>query len=265
MDMEISLQETGVVFVGIDDTDDHNHPMGTGKLARLLALSLEREYHWLRCRGVVRHQLFVDPRIPYTSHNSPACIILDLSSGEEAGKDVIDLIKKTAIPFILHNSSSAADPGLCIVSARQVTTRVINFGISAGNEVLSKKEAIKLAEEEGIMLLELGGTGDGIIGALSAGALTGYGYAGRFLEYKGVLRDLPEKITGKELLEIGIKVISTGREAEPVHSVDMIYTEGWLRPRLIGGEPVVFVQKKDGKWLCFDKGGKSANKEVKKG
>ena len=71
------------VYIGFDDTDTVDSEMGTGKLVRRFeALLPEGCSLW----GVVRQQLLVDDRIPYTSHNSAACgvvLLREPSQGEE--------------------------------------------------------------------------------------------------------------------------------------------------------------------------------------
>jgi hypothetical protein len=62
------------VFIGLDDTDNLES-RGTGWLARDIAAELSADYPVV---GVTRHQLLVDPRVPYTSHNSSAAITLDV-------------------------------------------------------------------------------------------------------------------------------------------------------------------------------------------
>ncbi len=59
-------------LLAIDDTDNAES-IGTGRLARMLAAHLE-EANLFAEPGVTRHQLLVHPDIPYTSHNSAACI-----------------------------------------------------------------------------------------------------------------------------------------------------------------------------------------------
>ena len=62
------------VYVGFDDTDNHESDYGTGKLTRHFENLLPEGCSlW----GVVRQQLLVDDRIPYTSHNSAACAVLE--------------------------------------------------------------------------------------------------------------------------------------------------------------------------------------------
>ena len=60
------------IYIGIDDTDNLD-TRGTGFRARQLADRL-CEDKLAQIIGVTRHQLLVDDRVPYTSHNSSACI-----------------------------------------------------------------------------------------------------------------------------------------------------------------------------------------------
>jgi hypothetical protein len=53
-------------YIGIDDTDVIGTP-GTGRCARRIAAILSTTCAII---GVTRHQLFVSPAVPYTSHNS---------------------------------------------------------------------------------------------------------------------------------------------------------------------------------------------------
>jgi hypothetical protein len=62
------------VYVGFDDTDTATADRGTGKLARWFEKELPEG---CRLWGVVRQQLLLDDAIPYTSHNSSACAVLE--------------------------------------------------------------------------------------------------------------------------------------------------------------------------------------------
>ena len=80
-----------IFYIGIDDTDILEGP-GTGKIARGVASRLE-ELGLGRHRGVIRHQLLVDPRIPYTSHNSAKCVLFETSySAESLSQPCIDYL-----------------------------------------------------------------------------------------------------------------------------------------------------------------------------
>ena len=63
-----------LVYIGIDDTDNLTS-RGTGSRARELIELLE-EKKLAKGLAVTRHQLLVDDRVPYTSHNSSACLVV---------------------------------------------------------------------------------------------------------------------------------------------------------------------------------------------
>lgn len=63
------------VYIGFDDTDTRDSDFGTGKVARRFEKKLPEG---CRLWGVIRQQLLVDERIPYTSHNSSACAVIDV-------------------------------------------------------------------------------------------------------------------------------------------------------------------------------------------
>ncbi len=237
------------MLLGIDDTDILGHKPGTGRLARDLGTHLEQA-GLAALVGVVRHQLLVDPRIPYTSHNSPACLILEMQSSDNgAARGLFD----EAARYVRSRYAQGSDPGLCLAARDGVGTSVMEFGWRAGNEVLNKAEAAALAQREGLRLEELGGTGDGIIGALAAVGLTAEGNAGRFLELAGGLRDLPERLPASSLRQRGIALLSVARNSEPVAADAEIFTEERLRPRLIGGRPVLLLERTEDGWRCFDR------------
>ena len=61
-----------MIIVGIDDTDIIDSP-GTNQLARLILKKIGSS----ACDSIIiRHQLFFDPRVPYTSKNGSASISL---------------------------------------------------------------------------------------------------------------------------------------------------------------------------------------------
>src|SRR5690606_575424 len=66
------------LLLALDDTDSLES-RGTGRLARAVADAIVEHYPvW----GVTRHQLFVHPSIPFTSHNSCAVIHVDADGCE---------------------------------------------------------------------------------------------------------------------------------------------------------------------------------------
>ena len=120
------------------------------------------------------------------------------------------------------------------------------FGKACTERIMSQKEALHASA--GIHLSGHGGTHDGIIGAAAGVGLTATGWCGRFIEY-GKLRKHPDRITVSALETQGIRVVSLDRNAVIPSPDDMVYTKGWLRPRLLGSSVILPVLPKgDNLW-----------------
>jgi hypothetical protein len=220
-----------MIYIGMDDTDNHES-RGTGRLARQVAADLSTEYPVL---GVTRHQLLVDPRIPYTSHNSSAAIMIDAPAGlslELVFERVRGLMQADLIP--------GSDPGLCVADEKAAQT-LSDFGTRAQQEVLNQAEARLLAQTAGVLLAGLGGSQDGIIGALAAVGLAASGQDGRYL-----LLGRSRELTGLQPLEalqaLGLDDIRTldGQSVE-----EGLVLADKLRPARREGRPVLFVELND--------------------
>ncbi len=219
------------VYIGFDDTDNIEADIGTGKLARRFEKQLPAG---CSLRGVVRQQLLVDDRIPYTSHNSSACLIVEIPDSS-----CLEPLKERAVRHIEQESLAGSDPGLCIAWGENGAFEpLMGFGRQCTERVVSQTEAIKAAER--FHLSGHGGTNDGIIGAAAAVGLTASGWSGRFIEFAR-LRDLPDIVTVAELEGRGMSVVSMDRDAVSPRPEDRVDTKGWLRPRLLGHRAVVPV------------------------
>ena len=219
------------VYVGFDDTDTVDADRGTGKLARWFEQELpEGCTLW----GVVRQQLLVDPAIPYTSHNSSACAVVDIPDAS-----LFNTILSRAVQHIEKHSIPGSDPGLCVAADGNGSfARLISFGKVCATSIVSQKAALQAAA--GVHLSGHGGTNDGIIGAAAGVGLTASGWSGRFIEFKR-LRDFPELVRVADLGRAGIVVVSVDRDAPVPGPDDMVDTKGWLRPRLWGAHPTLPV------------------------
>ncbi|MDW7710870.1 MAG: hypothetical protein SCH98_10375 [Deferrisomatales bacterium] len=227
------------IYVGFDDTDTKDADRGTGKLARWFEGELPPACAvW----GVVRQQLLLDSRIPYTSHNSAACVVV-----EAPGPDAAEGLIARARDHLARHFLEGSDPGLCVAAEdNPALERLIAFGRLAAIEVVTPDEACSAAG--GCHLSAHGGTGDGIIGAAAAVGLTADGWNGRFIEYRG-LRDLPPRVSIAGLAGRGILAVSMDRDAPVPRPEDWVETRGWLRPRLWGGRPILPVLGAgDGVW-----------------
>ena len=228
------------LLIGLDDTDNATS-RGTGWLARMLFEECVRR----GCRPVTvtRHQFPCDPRIPYTTHNSGACVAVEADDTEAVG---------FAFDFVAERSAEGSDPGVCVARLEGVPEAVKAFGRRASMELVTQTEALELAERSKVTLRALGGTGLGIIGALGSVGLRATGNDGRVFMLPG-LRDLGDRVGREDLTSLGIRLAHReGRQPQPD---DLYETLGWVRPVLSGGEPVLPVEWHEGRhaWLPVDR------------
>jgi tRNA(Ile2) C34 agmatinyltransferase TiaS len=233
------VREKMRIYIGFDDTDNISADRGTGKLARWFEEELPES---CRMEGVVRQQLLVDERIPYTSHNSSACVMVDAPDAS-----LLAPLTLRAIEHLKRHSLEGSDPGLCIAcEGNGSLARLITFGRACTSRIVTQKEALEAASKS--HLSGHGGTNDGIIGAAAAVGLTASGWSGRFIEY-GKLRKFADPIRVLELERSNILVVSSDRDARIPGPEDIVRTKGWLRPRLWGKRAVLLVTPRDeGVW-----------------
>jgi hypothetical protein len=225
--------EKAGLFIGLDDTDTPES-RGTGHLARHIAAALARDYPLL---GVTRHQLLFDPRVPYTAKNSSAAIVL-APNGHVAPEALMSHVQA----MMREHFNPGSDPGLCI--APRVPGPITAFGRRAQREIVTQEEARSLAADHAIHLAGLGGTQDGVIGALAAVGLAASGDDGRYVSV-GRSRDLSGLQPVTTVLAAGIADIRTldGRRV-----TDGLILTDKLRPARRGAQPIAFVEWAEGYW-----------------
>jgi hypothetical protein len=222
-----------VIFVGIDDTDIVGTP-GTNQLARAILARLGAQ-----AAGAIvcRHQLFFDPRVPYTSKNGSASIQLPALavSGLPA---LVESVRRVMGAWFVEGS----DPGLAVATV--VTPAMTSFARRAKSEVVTQDEARAVAAAAGIHLESLGGTGQGIIGALAAVALVASGDDGRVVHLESW--PWPDEFSGVKpvaaLRERGvaeIRELASGK----VFAGDVVDVGKHLRPNWRDGRVVVLVER----------------------
>jgi len=226
------------VLVSIDDTDNLES-RGTGRLARAIADALAKEYP---VYGVTRHQLFVHPDIPYTSHNS--CAVIHLQTN---GKADIDKIFDTARQVMLADFVKGSDPGLAVARADEIAAPLIAFGKDAKCSIQTQAKARALAKNLGIRLKGLGGTEDGVIGAMAGLGLAVNLNDGRFLQ-RGNIRNVVGSSTVQVLLAAGIDEVCTLDGRTITEGTVTIANEKDKSPKAcpINGRTVLFVEETDG-------------------
>ncbi|ABK15976.1 hypothetical protein [Syntrophobacter fumaroxidans] len=244
-------------YVGFDDTDCPDSDRGTGKLARWFQRELPEGCNvW----GVVRQQLLVHDDIPYTSHNSSACVIVEMP---DAG--LLDDLASRAARHLERHSLEGSDPGLCVACDGDPSLAgLVAFGQRCTRQVVKQKDAMRAARN--MHLSGHGGTNDGIIGAAAAVGLTVHGWSGRFIEF-GTLRGLPERVRVSELERLDIMPVSLDRDGQVPGPEDLVDTRGWLRPRLWGNRPILpVIPREKGVWESLGekrrKGAKEAGRHL---
>jgi hypothetical protein len=229
-------------LIGIDDTDNLE-TRGTGHRVRQLADWLA-ENNLAEPKGITRHQLLVDARIPYTSHNSSACLSIET----EDTKEVWDASRE----FLLMTSASGSDVGLCLAEWKDIKEEVMSFGRRAKLEVLTMLEAQRTASRSGIRCEGLTGTGGGIIGALAGVGLHREGNDGRFLWLPG-LRDLKGICPVDEVMANGhIERVCTLNHEELASDV-LVHVGEWVRPVLRNGKSTLYVEEQNHEWHILSK------------
>jgi len=221
-------------FIGIDDTDNLES-RGTGFLSRSMGYAITST--GLGVTGAItRHQLLFDPRVPYTSHNSSACLEVKSVHPKRLWSFMID--------FLMKSCAVGSDCGLCMIEAEKVSQQVINWGLTAKSDLVDKGMAFKLAKTENIQLIGLTGTHDGVIGSMAGVGLRASGNDGRFISLKGqnirTLNGVKSISELKELVEIHRAITTEGEEVGDDTTINL---DGWMRPVLKDGLVTVVINK----------------------
>lgn len=229
-------------LIGIDDTDNLES-RGTGHRARQLADWLGQNNLCVPS-GITRHQLLVDPQIPYTSHNSSACIAIETNNPDD--------VWEAAREFLLRESAIGSDAGLCLAAWDAVNGSVTSFAARAKLVVLTMPEAEQTASIAEIRLEGLTGTHGGIIGALAAVGLNRSGNDGRFLWLPG-LRELKGEYPVFEICGKGhIDRVCTLSNVD-LHNKTVVDVGEWIRPVLREGKSTLYVEERNHKWQVLPK------------
>ena len=221
-----------MIVLGIDDTDVKGSP-GTNQLARAILARLGP----IGTGAIVcRHQLFFDPRVPYTSQNG--CASIQLPHGDGVSRaDLIDTVRDVMRAWYVEGS----DPGLAV--AARSSAEMAAFAARTKSELVTQAEALEVARHSSCHLEGLGGTNDGVIGALAAIALACGGDDGRVVHLDGW--PWPDSFSGVQPVPAirgrGIGDIRT-TDDEPFRG-EVVDVGKHLRPNWRGGRVVLFVER----------------------
>lgn len=229
---------SATVLVGIDDTDNESSP-GTGFLAQRLLEALAVEGLAAPC-GATRHQLLVDPRVPYTSHNSSACLAIATRPGV-----AVDAVEAAAARFLVEHAAAGSDPGLAVVSrdlAGDHRDAVVAFGRLAKTDLLDQATARSVAAAHGVRLSGHGGTEDGVIGALAAVGLHLSGTDGFFLWLDGIRSLRAGRYALDDLLRTLPVDDARTMDGERPGTGAIVQVSPWVRPLLVDGRAILLLE-----------------------
>ena len=224
-----------MIYIGIDDTDVLESP-GTNQLARAIVARLGP-----LAQGAIvcRHQLFFDPRVPYTSQNGSASI--QLPHGDETSRpELVAMAREVMRAWYVEGS----DPGLAV--AGHASEEMAAFAARAKSDIVTQAEARAVADRSGCHLEGLGGTNQGIIGALAAIALVASGNDGRVVHVDNW--PWPDAFSGVQsaaaIRARGVTEIKT--VSGQAFTGDVVDVGKHLRPNWREGRMVLFVEPPDG-------------------
>lgn len=227
-----------MIYVGIDDTDTLDTP-GTNQLAKVLVAEVAADF---RCHLILRHQLFSDPRVHFTSKNGSASIWLEPRREDSPSLSaLIATLRRRMLAWYVPGS----DPGLCVT--REVPAEVRDYGQRCKCELMNQEMARILAAKHGIYLEGLGGTEGGVIGSLAAIGLAAGGDDGRVV----VMGDYPDDLQGPTPVSLirsrGIAVRNLGNSEEITSGT--VDVGKHLRPNYRQRHVVLFAEPvADGIW-----------------
>jgi len=227
----------GLIYACIDDTDMPG-TRGTNRLAIAIVSSLVGRW---RCRSMSKHPHLRHPDIPYTHGNNSCCMIFEPGPGQRVD-ELIGILRREILADFIQGS----DPGLCV--ATSVHPEILAWARRSRREVLTMDEARALAARHDVHLEGLGGTNQGIIGALAGVGSAAAGQPGQYLMIGERELDFGGLLHPDELADLGIRRFIDADSAEP-RPAAALQVPKKLRPTMRGGEPVVFVRgNAEGHW-----------------
>ena len=220
----------------IDDTDELGGEISTGLLAEEIAAFAGSFAH---VSFVTRHQLLLDPRINYTSHNSSMCLETWLAESQK--RRVLDF----ALGLLERKSAPSAEPGIAAAFEKDIANvqELINFGKSAKEIFLSTEQAFETANTQNVFLKELKSGARGVIGALAGIGLRLSGNDGKI---RGKFELKESNLSVAELLGLNFIEAVADENFKPLSPDERVNLIGALKPVFLDFKATLLVKKESG-------------------
>jgi thiazole biosynthesis protein thiG len=217
----------------IDDTDELGGEISTGLLAEEIAAFAGS---FAPVSFVTRHQLLLDPRINYTSHNS--CMCLEARLSESQKQSVLNF----AIELLERKSAPSAEPGIAAAFEKDIVNaqELISFGKSAKEIFLSTERALETAREQNVFLKELKSGARGVIGALAGIGLRLSGNDGKI---RGKFELKKSNLNVAELLGLNFIEAVADENLKPLSPNERVNLIGALKPVFLDFKATLLVKK----------------------
>lgn len=232
------------IVVAIDDTDGPEGA-GTVDLARRVATEVEASGLG-RSLGVTRHRCLASPDAASAPPSTAAAVLIET----EATTDAIEACVRDVV---VQGCAPGSHPGLAILERRAPGVAVA-FARRVQNGPVSGAEAERIASMASIRLRRLGGSGEGIVGALAAGTLRFEGNDGWFVGLPGTT-GLPPRMRVADIYAAApLDVVLDEASGKPAPEDAVVEVSGPLSPRLIDGRAMLLVRRSDadGTWVLVD-------------
>ena len=220
----------------IDDTDELGGDISTGLLAEEIAAFAGS---FAPVSFVTRHQLLLDPRINYTSHNSSMCLEAWLTESQK--QRVLDF----ALQLLERKSALGAEPGIAVAFEKDIVNaaKLINFGKSAKEIFLSTERAFETARKQNVFLKELKSGARGVIGALAGIGLRLSGNDGKI---RGKFELKESNLSVAELLGLNFIEAVADENFKPLSPDERVNLIGALKPVFLDFKATLLVKKESG-------------------
>jgi len=155
-----------ILWIGLDDLDGENSE-DTGAIANEIANQLSLKGYEVETFKLSLPKL---REIDFDNENAAYALKVCMDPGQ-----AIDFVGE----LVMDLSSEDSDPGLALVMDRAFPLAV-KLAKASLNSKIPKDLVLKVSEQTRVQVLELGGNGDGIIGAFCAAVLASVGSAEKY-------------------------------------------------------------------------------------